>query len=186
MYHTHKPTNPMHRLSNLLLALCLAPMLTGCHQPDDNQATSKAHIAALLDSLNLAAARADYTAYFGLYADSAVFAGTDATERWDKMQFMAYAKPHFDRGKAWAFTALNRHIYIDKAGQTAWFDELLRTQMKICRGSGVATRHANGWKIEQYILSATIPNSLMDSITTMKTPAEDNVMESMQQAKTRL
>jgi hypothetical protein len=41
--------------------------------------------------------------------------------------------------KAWSF-ALERHIYFDKTGKTAWFDELLNTQMKICRGSGVLVK----------------------------------------------
>jgi hypothetical protein len=30
--------------------------------------------------------------------------------------------------KAWSFTALERHIYFDKTGKTAWFDELLNTK----------------------------------------------------------
>jgi hypothetical protein len=34
----------------------------------------------------------------------------------------------FDQGKAWNFTAMERHIYVDKSGKTAWFDELLNTQ----------------------------------------------------------
>jgi hypothetical protein len=38
-------------------------------------------------------------------------------------------------GKAWNFTVLERHIYFDQS-KKAWFDELLNTQMKICRGSG--------------------------------------------------
>jgi hypothetical protein len=33
----------------------------------------------------------------------AIFIGTDATENWNKMQFQAFAKPFFDRGKAWSF-----------------------------------------------------------------------------------
>jgi hypothetical protein len=37
------------------------------------------------------------------------------------------AKPFFDRGKAWISQQL-RGIF-DKSGKTAWFDELLNTQM---------------------------------------------------------
>jgi hypothetical protein len=53
------------------------------------------------------------------------------------------------------FTALERHIYFfDKTGKTAWFDELLNTQMKICRGSGVLVKKiGQEWKIKQYVLS---------------------------------
>jgi hypothetical protein len=36
------------------------------------------------------------------------FIGTDATENWNKMQFQAFAKPFFDRGKVWNFTAVER------------------------------------------------------------------------------
>jgi hypothetical protein len=43
-------------------------------------------------------------------------------------------------------------------GKTAWFDELLNTQMKICRGSGVLVKIGQEWKIKQYVLSMTIPN----------------------------
>jgi hypothetical protein len=31
--------------------------------------------------------------------------------------------------------------------QTAWFDELLDTQMKICRGSGILVKENKQWKI---------------------------------------
>ncbi|MFC5284648.1 nuclear transport factor 2 family protein [Pedobacter alpinus] len=109
-------------------------------------------IGNMLDSLNTAAAKADFKSYFNFYADSAVFTGTDATERWNKTEFMNYAKPFFDRGKAWSFTSIQRNIYFDKTGETAWFDKLLNTQMKICRGSGVAVKEGKSWKIKQYIL----------------------------------
>jgi hypothetical protein len=52
------------------------------------------------------------------------------------MQFQAFAKPFFDREKH-GVLKLSSHIYVDKSGKNAWFDELLSTQMKICRGSGV-------------------------------------------------
>jgi hypothetical protein len=44
------------------------------------------------------------------------FIGTDATENWNKMQFQAFAKPFFDRGKAW-ISAVESHIYFDKSGK---------------------------------------------------------------------
>jgi hypothetical protein len=36
--------------------------------------------------------------------------------------------------------------------KTAWFDELLNTQMKICRGSGVS-KVGNDWKIKHYVIN---------------------------------
>jgi len=142
-------------------------------------AKEKVRIAAMLDSFNRAAAKADFDAYFSFYAENGVFTGTDATERWDKKAFMVWAKPFFTRGRAWSFTAIERHIYFDKSGNTAWFDELLNTQMKICRGSGVVTKQGDQWKIEQYILSTTIPNPIMDSVIKMKAPIEEALMRKM-------
>jgi len=49
--------------------------------------------------------------------------------------------------------------------------------MKICRGSGVLVKEGNGWKIMQYILSATIPNSVMDSVVKIKAPIEDELIK---------
>lgn len=134
-------------------------------------------VASVLDSLNARAARADFNAYFALYADSAIFMGTDATERWKKHEFAAWSKKYFDRGKAWNFTSVKRNIYTDPDGRIAWFDELLSTQMKLCRGSGVLQFVNGRWLIIQYALSATIPNSLMDQVTILKTPEEDSLLK---------
>ena len=134
-------------------------------------------IAAMLDSFNAAAAKADYNAYFNFYTNDAIFTGTDATERWNKQEYMAWAKPYFDKKTTWHFTALERHIYFNDTGNLAWFDELLNTQMKICRGSGVVVKQGDDWKVKQYILSTTIPNELIDSVTKMKAPIEDKLIE---------
>jgi ketosteroid isomerase-like protein len=138
---------------------------------------NKLQINNLLDSFNLAAARADYDAYFNYYTDDAVFIGTDATENWDKKSFMIWAKPYFDKGKAWNFTSLERHVYFDRSGNLAWFDELLNTQMKICRGSGVVIKKGNDWKVQQYVLSMTVPNPLSDSVVSIKTAIEDSIIK---------
>jgi hypothetical protein len=57
------------------------------------------------------------------------------------------------------FTVLERHIIL--INQRKWFDELLNTQMKICRGSGVLVKIDGKWKIKHYVLSMTIPNKRM-------------------------
>lgn len=145
----------------------------------NEEAMAKKDIAAMLDTLNATAGRAHFDAYFRLYANDAVFIGTDATEHWDKEAFMKFAKPYFDKGKAWNFTALTRNIYLDKSGSWGWFDELLNTQMKICRGSGVVVKVGNEWKIKQYVLSMTIPNGLVDSIIKLKAPEEDMLMKNI-------
>lgn len=143
------------------------------------QRGSQAHqeVADVLDSLNVRAARADYKAYFELYAEDAIFMGTDATERWTKSAFAAWSKKYFDRGKAWSFKALQRHIYFSQDGRMAWFDELLDTQMKICRGSGVLRKDGKQWRIVQYTLSTTVPNSVVNQVTEIKQKEEDSLIK---------
>jgi SnoaL-like protein len=168
----------------LILIAFLSLLYTACSNPEKNSpaadtAKEKAQINAMLDSFNLAAAHADYKAYFDFYTEDAVFTGTDATERWDKKQFMVWAKPHFDKGKAWNFTSMGRNIYFDKTGNLAWFDELLNTQMKICRGSGVLVKEVGSWKVKQYILSTTVPNDKLDSVIPMKAHQEDSIINAL-------
>ena len=117
--------------------------------------------------------RRDTATYFDSLTEDAIFIGTDATENWNKIDFQAFAKPYFDKGKAWNFTSIERHIYFSEDGKTAWFDELLDTQMKICRGSGVAVKIKNSWKIKHYVLSMTVPNDNTDEVVKIKSPIED-------------
>ena len=124
--------------------------------------------AAAIDSLatrwHRAAATADSTAFFDRMTDDAIYIGTDKTEHWTKAEFLSFAAPYFARGKAWAFTAAERHVFYDPDRQTAWFDELLNTWMGPCRGTGVVVRDgANGWKIAHYTLSVTIDNDKIES-----------------------
>ncbi|AYO57281.1 hypothetical protein CO230_03550 [Chryseobacterium sp. 6424] len=139
----------------------------------------KKNINKVLDDLNAFAAAADYKNYFDLYAEESTFIGTDATEVWNKKEFMVWAKPFFDKGKAWNFTSLKRNITFSKNGTYAWFDEILDTQMKICRGSGVLEKIGGEWKIRQYVLSATVPNDVIDEVTKMKAPIEDPIISKL-------
>ena len=133
----------------------------------------KKNVSKVLDDLNTFAATTDYEKYFDLYAEESTFIGTDATEIWNKKEFMVWAKPYFDKGKAWNFTSLKRNITFSADGKYAWFDELLDTQMKICRGSGVLEKIGGKWKIRQYVLSMTVPNDVNDQVTAIKAPIED-------------
>lgn len=162
-------------ISAVLLFGCIV-LISSFTDTTKDAAKDKQLIAAMLDSFNVAAGKANYRAYFNFYTSDAIFIGTDATERWDKTQFMVWAKPYFDRGRAWNFKALERHIYLNAKGDLGWFDELLQTQMKICRGSGVVVKQGNTWKVQQYVLSMTIPNSKVDSIVRIKAPIEDALM----------
>ncbi len=157
----------------IIFCACSSPGNTVTAIDTENE---KKQIVAMLDSFNRAAAKADYKTYFNFYTEDAIFTGTDATERWDKPAFMAWAKPIFDKGRAWDFKAIDRHIYFDKTGNMAWFDELLNTQMKICRGSGVLVKERDAWKVQQYILSTTVPNDQLDSVIKMKSHLEDSII----------
>jgi ketosteroid isomerase-like protein len=130
-----------------------------------------------IDTWHKAASEANFKTYFELMTEDAVFIGTDANEYWNKQEFQNYAKPHFDKGKAWSFTALERHVYFDASGNTAWFDELLNTQMKICRGSGVLVKVGKKWKIKHYVLSMTIPNDSSKAVIAIKAPIEEVLIQ---------
>lgn len=147
----------MSTVSLLLLVLAAAPAGTA--------ADPKAAVSAVLDDWHKAAAAADEPRYFGHFTADAVFLGTDATERWTRDEFRAWAKPFFSKGKAWSFTPVSRHVSFSKDGTVAWFDEALDTpNLGPSRGSGVLVKEGSTWKIAQYNLSVPIPNDLMDEV----------------------
>ena len=111
--------------------------------------------------------------------NDAVFIGTDATENWQLDEFKAFAKPYFDRGKAWSFSAVERNIYITQTENLAWFDELLNTQMKICRGSGILKKVNGEWKIAHYVLSIAIPNENVSKVVEDKTAFDDALLKKL-------
>jgi hypothetical protein len=171
------------------IVLLVFPLVVAC-SPSTKQepilekdyiGVSKGQIAAMLDSFNVAAANADFENYFGFYASDATFIGTDATEHWDKEHFMAWAKPYFDRKATWNFHSVSRNIYFGKHRDIAWFDELLNTQMKICRGSGVVVKDGERWKVQQYVLSMTVPNEAINKVLPLKAPMEDSLLKQLQQ-----
>jgi len=137
----------------------------------------KEQVNRTLDAWHKAAAEANFKNYFGMMTEDAIFIGTDPTENWDKKAFQAFAKPYFDKGKAWDFKAIERHIYFDKSGKFAWFDELLDTHMKICRGSGVLVKIGSEWKIKHYVLSMTIPNDNINEVVKIIAPIEDSLLK---------
>jgi len=61
----------------------------------------------------------------------------------------------------------------------AWFDELLNTQMGICRGSGVVAQDSLGWKVQHYVLSIAIPNENVADITKMKSDFDAKLMKEL-------
>lgn len=164
-------------MKTIILFFGIGLLLLSFRTPAQPKNPAYQAVAAVLDSLNVRAARADFQAYFELYAEDAIFMGTDATERWTKSAFAKWSKKFFDRGKAWSFKALQRHIYFSQDGKMAWFDELLDTQMKVCRGSGVLRKEGKQWRIVQYTLSTTVPNTIVDQVTELKRHEEDSLIQ---------
>ena len=138
-------------------------------------------IVKVLNAWHKAAADAQFDTYFRFMTADAVFVGTDPTEHWDYEAFKNYAKPHFDKGKAWSFTPIQRNIYVSETGDMAWFDELLDTQMKICRGSGVLRKQNDHWKIAHYVLSMAIPNDNTNDVVKIKTAFDDQFIKALEQ-----
>lgn len=147
------------------------------HQDENKE---KQEINTTLDSWHIAAATANYNAYFDLMTPDAVFIGTDATENWNRKDFEVFAKPRFDSHNAWTMKAVERNVFLDPTGKVAWFDELLKTRFKICRGSGVLVKIGKKWKIKHYVLSLTIPDDVTDEIVKIKTPIEDTILQKLE------
>ena len=143
-------------------------------EKNQNENNTEQDVTENLDAWHKAAAEANFNIYFNLMTNDAVFVGTDASEHWELEAFKAYSKPYFDKGRAWSFTVLERHIYQGDAN-IAWFDELLKTQMGVCRGSGVMKFEDGTWKVAHYVLSATIPNERMNAVIPIK-EAEDAII----------
>ena len=140
----------------------------------------KQAINASLEKWHKAAADANFEEYFGLMTEDGVFIGTDATENWQNKEFREFSKPYFDKGKAWSFTTLERTIYPQSNSEIAWFDELLSTQMGICRGSGVMEQVGDTWKVKHYVLSIAIPNDNVTEVTALKKQTDSLVISTLQ------
>lgn len=111
-----------------------------------------------IDDWHLAASNADFNSYFNKMAENTIFIGTAPNERWTKSEFISFAKPYFDKGKAWDFKAKNRNWSFSTDNKTAWFDEDLTTWMEDCRGTGVVQFLNDEWKIVLYDLHVVIEN----------------------------
>ena len=122
---------------------------------------SREQVDLVLDNLHLYASQPNGTAYFDLFADDAVFFGTDINERWDKKAFQDYGTARFATGTGWTYHIKNRHVYFSDDGKTCWFDETLRNdKYGKFRGTGAMKIVSGQWKIVQYNLLLPIPNDL--------------------------
>lgn len=160
----------------VLLGLILISLSSSALAQDKN---TKLQIDNKITAWHQAASEADFKTYTDLMTEDAIFIGTDPTENWQGEAFLEFAKPYFDRGKAWSFSTLERHVFLSDDRQMAWFDELLDTQMGICRGSGVFVIVDGQWKIKHYVLSITIPNKNVDEVKALKKEFEVDLIKKL-------
>lgn len=136
-----------------ILLLLFLPISFLCAQNKETEILNK-----LLDQWHLAATNANGSAFFEFMDSDCIYIGTDASERWSKKEFVKFAKPYFDKGKAWDFIPIERKFYFSGNKKITWFNETLNTWMGICRSSGVVEKSAGKWKLKHYHLSVTVPN----------------------------
>jgi ketosteroid isomerase-like protein len=118
-------------------------------------------INRVLDSWHERAAVAD-TTYFELFADNALYLGTDAKEIWTIQEFEDLYMSFFKRGTAWNFKMKDRNVYLGDYGHYAWVDESLDTWMGLCRGTAVMEKNTDGqWRIKHYSLTVLVSNDLI-------------------------
>lgn len=160
-----------------IISIFLVLVFDSCQTYKTVSATEEtAAIHNVLDNWHKAAAEAKYDLYFAQMTSDGVFIGTDPNENWQNNAFRAFAKPYFDKGEAWSFTSVKRNIYLNEKQDIAWFDELLDTRMKICRGSGVLKKVNNRWKIAHYVLSITVPNENTNEVVKLKSEFDDKLL----------
>ncbi|MEO0630881.1 MAG: nuclear transport factor 2 family protein, partial [Planctomycetota bacterium] len=124
-------------------------------------------VDALLSRMHEASKNADVT-YFDLFAEDAVFFGTDLWERWTKEEFAALYKPYMESGRGWEFKMRDRRTAVQPCGTIALFDETLFSESYgPCRGSGAARLDDGEWRIVRYHLDITIPNEVVERVSSV-------------------
>ena len=128
-----------------------------------NQEELQSKLDSLIDKWHHSATIADEDFFFSLLGSDAVYLGTDPKERWLKSEFISWSIKYFERDTAWAFYPYNRIWEFSDNYKYAWFDELLKTHMGVCRGSGVMALKNDKWEIRHYNLALTLPNEQMNN-----------------------
>lgn len=125
------------------------------------QSNIEKHVSDTLDRLHEYASQANLERYLALFAENAVFMGTDKNERWPIDIFRPYVAQRFESGTGWTYQVIKRNVSISLEETVAWFDEYLHHETGEARGSGVLALIDREWKIAQYNLCFPIPNQLL-------------------------
>lgn len=149
-------------MRGVMVACLVLWLLGGCAARPGGGVDASDRVGAVIDAWHGAAASGDFEGYFSQMTDDAVFLGTDATERWGRAAFEAFARPHFDGVEAWTYRPRDRHVAFSPDGRTGWFDELLdHDRYGELRGTGVVRLGDDGaWRIAHYSLTFTVPNGV--------------------------
>lgn len=153
----------MKLLRHLVIACAFGlASLSAMAQPDPDAAL-KQQVNAFVDSWHDDAANSR-PAFFDKIARDGVYIGTDKRELWKRDDFKAWAKKAFERPTAWAFKPLQRNVYVAPDKTVIWFDELLDTQMGICRATGILHKSGSSFEIDHYQLSIAVPNEISSKV----------------------
>ncbi|MES2799668.1 MAG: nuclear transport factor 2 family protein [Bacteroidota bacterium] len=121
-----------------------------------------------MDKWHKSAAETRFDDFFAEMDDDFIYLGTAPGERWTKIQFANFCKPHFDAGEAWTFVSNTRFWTFSDNKKIAWFEEDLDTWMGGCRGTGVAVKKKGKWYLKQYNLTVLIENDLIDAFIELR------------------
>lgn len=148
-------------LPALLPACAIPPHRASRTQPIEHT------VSALLADWHRAAATGDFDAYFSRMTEDAIFLGTDATERWTRAEFEAFARPYFNGVEAWTYIPVQTHVAAAPSADIAWFDQVLRNEKYgLCRGTGVARLDPDArWRIAHFSLTFLVPNEVASAVT---------------------
>ncbi|MCA9304071.1 MAG: nuclear transport factor 2 family protein [Phycisphaerales bacterium] len=162
------------------LTILIALLLAGCasQQTRPNRARTimqSTGVNLTLDTFHQAAKIGAFDIYFDLMTDDSVFMGTDETERWNKQQFMNYAREPFADGHGWTYEPSDRHVAFNDDLTIAWADELLtHEKYGTLRGTSVLEKHGNEWLIAHYSLTFLVPNDIASEVVEIIKRFEEN------------
>ena len=161
-----KKTISINIVKTVMISFLLMLTVINCSTFDSEDELIK--INKLLNNWHDDAKEAKLDNYINLIDLEGFYIGTDASEIWTKKEFESFSKPYFEKKQTWDFKTINRNIHFSKNNDVVWFNELLDTWMGKCRGSGILEKVNGKWKIKQYVLSVTIPNSKMSKVIKIK------------------
>ncbi len=167
-------SNKLKQISKYLLYAIFLFTISSC--TNNNKKTSISELDSFMNKWHHAAATANEDIFFGMMDANGIYLGTDSSELWTSKELQEWAEPYFSKDTAWAFTPISRHWYFSNiTNNIVWFDELLKTNMGICRGSGVLEKTEKIWKIKQYNLCLTIPNEIMQEVVNLSKSRKLNI-----------